>query len=318
MIEYLLSLELGGTSIKALLISKNEYLSTSIHDIFKLETIKEFSVHTTNNPHQTIKDLTDQILNFISFINGKVIKVGIGSFGPLGLNIKKDYYGFITTPPKEGWQMLDLLSTLSKYLNISKEHFTLETDVNAAVMLEYKYGNHNKDSIAYITIGTGCGIGIISEGNIIHGLQHTEGGHIFIKKDILDKDFNGVCKYHSDCAEGLISNIAIKQRMQLSSVDEIIQLSDTDTIWDLEAYYISQICLNLLYLVSIEKIIIGGGIINREILLPKIQKQLQSLNSNYIDHPQLSDENIKSFIIRTEFKNNTGLLAGLSIIKLEV
>ena len=38
----------------------------------------------------------------------------------------------------------------------------IETDVNTSALGEFYYGKHNvKDSLAYITIGTGIGVGMI-------------------------------------------------------------------------------------------------------------------------------------------------------------
>ncbi len=55
----------------------------------------------------------------------------------------------------------------------------IDTDVNAAAMAEFKLGKHAiKQSLVYITIGTGVGVGVIVNGKPIHGLTHPEGGHI--------------------------------------------------------------------------------------------------------------------------------------------
>ena len=112
-------------------------------------------------------------------------------------------------------------------------------------------------SLAYITIGTGVGVGVVVNHSLVHGLQHPEGGHIRVSKNPKDP-FEGSCPIHKDCLEGLICNGAIKLRKNLSSVFECENIPDEDEIWDFIANYIAQLCVNLLYLISVQKIIIGN------------------------------------------------------------
>jgi len=51
--------------------------------------------------------------------------------------------------------------------------------VNACAYAEYRFGNHGvSSSLAYVTVGTGVGVGVIANGKPIHGLTHPEGGHV--------------------------------------------------------------------------------------------------------------------------------------------
>lgn len=149
-------------------------------------------------------------------------------------------------------------------------------------------------------------------GQLIHGLQHPEGGHVRVERHSKD-NFKGVCSVHTNCLEGLVTNHAIKERKNLSTVEECKDVSDNDEIWDCIGYYIAQVCLSLLYLVSVEKIIIGGGIINREILLEKIRTDFIQLNNNYIDQPILKKEAIHNYITRTGFENYAGILSAFTL-----
>jgi predicted NBD/HSP70 family sugar kinase len=59
------------------------------------------------------------------------------------------------------------------------ESIKIDTDVNSCAFAEYKLGNHHvKDSLVYVTVGTGVGVGVVVHGLTVHGLTHPEGGHI--------------------------------------------------------------------------------------------------------------------------------------------
>lgn len=72
--------------------------------------------------------------------------------------------------------------------------------------------------MAFITVGTGIGIGLYINKGPIHGLACPEGGHIRVPRYKGD-DFEGVCPYHKDCIEGMCTNNAIAKRKGLDNVD---------------------------------------------------------------------------------------------------
>ncbi len=82
------------------------------------------------------------------------------------------------------------------------EDVFIDTDVNACAMAEYNIGQHKtSESLAYITIGTGVGLGLIINKKPVHGLTHPEGGHLQIKILEEDKNFKGSCSFHPQCLE---------------------------------------------------------------------------------------------------------------------
>jgi fructokinase len=103
--------------------------------------------------------------------------IGIASFGPLCLDESSPKYGSITTTPKKLWQNIELLKIFQERLN--NNHIKIDTDVNSCAFAEFKLGNHHaKNSLVYITVGTGVGVGVVVHGKTVHGLTHPEGGHI--------------------------------------------------------------------------------------------------------------------------------------------
>lgn len=148
-------------------------------------------------------------------------------------------------------------------------------------MAEYTLGNHKiKNSLAYVTVGTGVGVGLIVNGKCVHGMLHPEGGHMRIQKLEKESEFPGVCAFHGDCLEvlidyiqGLCTNVAIAKRLNCS-IHDLHTITDDHPIWDMVAYYLATLCFNLILLLSIEKIVIGGGVLNRKILYKLINKHL--------------------------------------------
>ena len=59
--------------------------------------------------------------------------------------------------------------------------------------------------------------------------------------------------------------------------------------FDLEAYYLAQVCVNALMTVSPERILLGGGVMQREGLLPRVRQYVRQLQNGYITAPELND-----------------------------
>jgi len=300
-----IAIEIGGTNCKVAIVNNDQDLNHIIANISSLIT-QEFK--TTSEPEIFIHGICNWIIEENNIKSHLINKIGISMFGPLNLKT-----GEVLNTPKPGWKNFNVIESVCSNLKVDKSIILIETDVNCAAELEYKVGGHGVHSLAYITIGTGVGVGLIVVGNLIHGLQHPEGGHITVRRHDED-NFNGICSIHGDCLEGLVTNLAIKARKNLKSVEDCTSIEDNDSIWDILGYYIAQQCLSLLYIVSLEKIIIGGGIINRELLMDSIRKHFINLNNDYIDNLILKKDTIDKYIIRTGFKNNSGILSAFALI----
>jgi len=182
-----------------------------------------------------------------------------------------------------------------------------DTDVNVPAMFEYVQAKSKndpaiKESLCYVTVGTGIGIGLIINGKCVHGMMHPEGGHVRVPISPLEQSayngFAGNCPFHGSCLEGLCTNNAIKERLGLVDVHGLTDLADDNPVWDLVGGYLGDFCANLFLTVSVERIIIGGGICARAVLMDKIRARFLASLGGYVQMSQISPENITSFIVR--------------------
>ena len=215
------------------------------------------------------------------FRNHGIDALGVGSFGPLALGKDDPNYGAITTTPKLAWRNYPLLQRLTEGLDIPS---AIDTDVNAAALAEAEAGAaRGCRSAVYVTIGTGIGAGICIDGKPVHGMLHPEAGHMLLRPHPDDPLPRGVCPYHDGCLEGLAAGPALGARANGNAKE----LPDDHPLFALEAHYLAQMCVNLILTVSPEKIILGGGVMQRASLFPMIRRETQRLLGGYVQTEQV-------------------------------
>ena len=215
------------------------------------------------------------------FRDNGIDALGVGSFGPLALGKADPNYGAITTTPKLAWRNYPLLQRLTEGLDIPS---AIDTDVNAAALAEAEAGAaRGCRSAVYVTIGTGIGAGICIDGKPVHGMLHPEAGHMLLRPHPDDPLPRGVCPYHDGCLEGLAAGPALGARANGNAKD----LPDDHPLFALEAHYLAQMCVNLILTVSPEKIILGGGVMQRASLFPMIRRETQRLLGGYVQTEQV-------------------------------
>jgi len=239
---------------------------------------------------------------------GEVAAIGVASFGPIDAKVGSATYGFITSTPKPGWANTDVIGLLGLRDEFASIPFKFDTDVNAPALAEYRlHKKPGSTSMAYITVGTGIGVGLVVNGATVHGLVHPEGGHVQVAQMPGD-GFAGTCPFHKRCIEGMTSTGALAQRAGVSAA-ELAALPDEDLVWDQAAYYIAQLCMTLVMIVSAECIVLGGGVMNRACLYPKVRAQLKVLLSNYIQNEALtSDAGLDDYIVASVWGSSAGIV----------
>ena len=207
--------------------------------------------------------------------------LGIGSFGPLELNPAAENYGAIISTPKLAWRDYPLLAALRGGRALP---CAIDTDVNAAVLAEATLGAaQGLTDVVYITVGTGVGGGVLSGGKLVHGLLHPEVGHMLLRPHPQDPNPHGVCPYHDGCLEGLAAGPAIGARIGGDARD----LPDDHPTFALEADYLAQMCVNLIVTLSPQRIVLGGGVMQRAALYPQVRARVLALLNGYVQSPAI-------------------------------
>ena len=200
--------------------------------------------------------------------------LGIASFGPLDLDERSPTYGHITSTPKAGWAGADVLGRLQRAAAVPS---AFDTDVNGAALAEMRWGSgRGFDDFAYVTVGTGVGVGLIANGRPMRGFAHCELGHIRVAR-LAGDGFAGSCPFHGDCVEGLAAGPSLVARVGAERVD---LLAADDPLWESVAWALAQLCHAIVCAAAPRAIAIGGGVVdNHPELLERIEaKLIESLN----------------------------------------
>ena len=99
-------------------------------------------------------------------------------------------------------------------------------------------------------------------------------------------------------------------------------MKDDDTVWDDVAFYIAELCCTIIYTVSPDKILIGGGVLKRSILFPKIRQCVAKSLNNYLQIPQvkLNNENnsndLSNYIVFPANGDQAGIVGSIELARL--
>ncbi len=255
-------------------------------------------------PTTTPEETVDKIAAY--FADKDIVALGVATFGPVDVKKDSPTYGYILSTPKLAWQHYDLLSALKKRIPVPME---IDTDVNGSCLGELTFGcAKGLDSVIYITIGTGVGVGIAINGKLMHGMLHPEAGHILLNKHPNDP-YSGKCPFHPNCMEGLCAGPAIEERWGAPAVT----LKDKQEVWELEAYYIAQAIVNFICTLSPRKIILGGGVMHQEQLFPLIRQKTKELLNGYIETEELKD--LDHYIVPASLHDDQGIMGAVQLAK---
>jgi glucokinase len=256
--EKLVGVEVSGTSLKAVCLGAG--------------------VEITNSHQAPIikgEEIAPQLVEFIKELNskfGEFDKIGVTVPGLIDRETKR--VAFSTYFPEH--EKIDLLSELEK---VTKLKIFIENDANAAAYGEYRLGaGRGSRDIFYVTLGIGIGGALIFDGNIWRGASGFAGefGHIAINSDGMKlEDVASAAniirrtrsRFHRDHTSSL-RNLG-EDEIGLLDVVREAKLGDSFAQMMLErtGNYVGMAIASVINLLNVEKIVVGGLIMQAEHLV---------------------------------------------------
>lgn len=221
-------------------------------------------------------------------------EISISSFGPLNLNESSPDYGKLlvaSSVKKQSWKDKSIVSLLKKKFKKSK--ISIQTDVNASAFGEFLQRKDSlKSSLAYITVGTGIGVGLVINSKPVIGMMHPEGGHIPLLKTVNDQEaeFNS-CQFHSSCVEGFSTNVYASNLLGVGLQD--LEKHSDNKVFEEIAKNIGQLCASVCLMTSVEKIVVGGGLSQSFNFLENVRLQFKEHIKGYIARGIIPDDYIE-------------------------
>jgi glucokinase len=251
------AVDIGGTKIAVGIVDDNGRL------LKRLETPTD-----ANLGYAKALDRIADLLRQVAHSTGaEITGIGIGSTGPV--DPFTGQVGDVNFLP--GWQGSPIVADLGRLFQVK---VAMENDADAAALGEAGWGaGKNKTRLIYVTVGTGIGGGIIVDGKLYRGVEHShpESGHHVI-------DVSGpacLCGFHG-CWESLASGPAMAEWMKAESPSDYPHRADLSAkrICELaesgdalasraverEAYYLGLGLANLVVLFTPDAIVLGGSV----------------------------------------------------------
>ena len=258
----------------------------------------------TRTPAECFPDV-ERFFKQASAAHGPISAFGVASFGPIDIDPASPAYGTFTTTPKPGWSGARFHDVLGQF----DAQIVVDTDVNGAALGEWQAGaGQGCTTLAYTTIGTGVGTGVVRHGKPLMGFSHFEAGHILVRRDPANDPYAGFCPFHGDCLEGLAAGPAITARWG----ESLSKLGSPADKVQLIAGYIAQLAATLVLLHMPDRLIFGGGVMKTPGLVEALRRQTEAKLAGYIKAPQL-DPGLGRYIVTPGLGDEAGITGAIAL-----
>jgi fructokinase len=131
-------------------------------------------------------------------------------------------------------------------------------------------------------------------------------GHITVRRHP-DDDYPGSCPAHGDCLEGLANGPAVEGRHGAPGNE--LSGDELNMAIAIEAFYLTQMARDLVYMLAPERIILGGGVSLMPGLVARVGAGLAAELAGY---PGLAEHD-HGFVVPPGLGRLSGLAGGLTL-----
>ena len=172
--KHSIGIDLGGTDIKAGLVSATGELSCQV----------VLPTHVDAGPKAVASRIAKAIWEVLAKAEEQrttdIIGIGLGAPGLIIAETGVVHF----SPNFPGWTDIPLVDDVKKALGIQSLPVFMDNDVNAMTLGELRHGaGVGYQSIVALTLGTGVGGGVVIDGQVYHGSRNTAGelGHTVVE-----------------------------------------------------------------------------------------------------------------------------------------
>lgn len=279
--------ELGGTKCVVILASGPD----AIHEEVRIPTTR---------PDETLPAIEAALDQWRGFA-----AIGIASFGPISIDRDAANYGSITSTPKPGWANTDIARRLRARYDVPTG---FHSDVVGAALAEARWGaGQGLADLAYVTVGTGVGAGMIAHGRPVDGLTHAELGHVRPPR-LAGDEWGGNCPFHGACVEGLCAGPAIAARTGLKGEDLPADHPGWESVIDALGHLFGTMALTGVP----RRIVLGGGVlVGNPHLLPRLRTATRASLNGYLALAEVED--MDTYLVSAALGGNAGPLGAVLI-----
>ncbi|WP_172371744.1 ROK family protein [Sporosarcina jiandibaonis] len=302
--NFAIGVDIGGTKIAIGLVKDDGTL------------IKEIIIATNLqcSPYQMIDNICSEIKQLLvshSIAERDVLGIGIGAPGPLNIN-----EGMIVCPPNlPNWKNVEIVKRFRQAFPVP---IFLQNDANAATLAEKWLGAAVKSShFIYLTISTGIGAGIYSNGNLVGGASGNAGdvGHM-----VIDPKYGKCTCGQYGCFEWIASGTSIA-RLGSTIVGKKLEAKEVFEFYNQGHQEISQMienvftnigvgCVSLINSFDPELIVIGGGV-------SKVGEPLFKAIRKYVSEYSLNPNGQMTEIVPSGLAQQSGVIGAAALVILD-